>query len=146
MTGAGSGIGATAAYALSAQGCHVVLSDANLEKAKAVAQRCSSNVDNRIGAEGHNHKENISQEKRHAQTDIKPRVMPVRCNVTNVDDVKRLIQDADNMAKSIMTGQYGDCPTTLFPNKPLAGILVNCAGITRDALIQNMSQGASLAI
>eukprot|EP00591_Stephanopyxis_turris_P005159 CAMPEP_0195519618 /NCGR_PEP_ID=MMETSP0794_2-20130614/15141_1 /TAXON_ID=515487 /ORGANISM="Stephanopyxis turris, Strain CCMP 815" /LENGTH=290 /DNA_ID=CAMNT_0040648801 /DNA_START=23 /DNA_END=895 /DNA_ORIENTATION=+ len=126
VTGAGSGIGATISYSLASQGCHVVLADKSLDKASAVAKLCSA-----------------------AQQDDVPRCeVPTRqliteaaqCNVCNTSEVKKLIEKADTLARKIKEDDDGTCPNTLNLDSPLASILVNCAGITRDNLIENMTE------
>lgn len=52
------------------------------------------------------------------------------CNVTDKSQVRDAIANADDMARS----------STSSPS-PVASILVNCAGITRDGRISNLSDG-----
>ena len=122
MTGAGSGIGRAVATALAVEGsCNVVLADAD---ASAVEDAASA-IASRITA---------------------CRVEPIVCDVTNAEQVQKMIGAADALASAAAAA--ADASTSAAAEAraadpsvppPVASILVNCAGITRDALIDNMS-------
>lgn len=116
VTGAGSGIGRAVATALAVEGgCNVVLADAD---ASAVEDAASA-IASRITA---------------------CRVEPVVCDVTNAEQVRKMIGAADALASAAAADastSAADQMQSVPP--PVASILVNCAGITRDALIDNMS-------
>lgn len=116
VTGAGSGIGRAVATALAVEGgCSVVLADAD---ASAVEDAASA-IASRITA---------------------CRVEPVVCDVTNAEQVRKMIGAADALASAAAADastSAADQMQSVPP--PVASILVNCAGITRDALIDNMS-------
>ena len=113
VTGAASGIGRAIATALAVEGgCNVLLADANASAVEDVAQ-------------------GIQALDSSPTTKIKPFV----CNVTQPEEVQRMIEAADALA-SAAAQSSGDVEDSV---PSVASILVNCAGITRDALIDNMS-------
>ena len=116
VTGAGSGIGRAVATALAVEGgCNVVLADAD---ASAVEDAASA-IASRITACW---------------------VEPIVCDVTNAEQVRKMIGAADALASAAAADastSAADQMQSVPP--PVASILVNCAGITRDALIDNMS-------
>jgi len=147
VTGAGSGIGATVAYALATQGCHVVLADKSYEKAEESAKQCpgfaylgfeggiasgtaASLIEGRTiyNAPAHEY-------VRHTHS------LPVKCDVTSSQDVQLLIKQADQLAAEVHNKDSGYPPNSLMLDAPLASILVNCAGITRDAFLKDMTEG-----
>jgi NAD(P)-dependent dehydrogenase (short-subunit alcohol dehydrogenase family) len=128
VTGAGSGIGAAVSYHLSQQGCHVVLADNHKESVEESAAQCQC------------------QSQTAGAGSVQVQVLPVECDVASSESVQQLIRTADEFAKSIINNTHADMVGThghgsnLFADQaPLASILVNCAGITRDALITKMS-------
>ena len=120
VTGAGSGIGRAVATALAVEGgCNVVLADAD---ASAVEDAASA-IASRITA---------------------CRVEPIVCDVTNAEQVRKMIGAADALAAAAAADastSAAAASAAADPSvpPPVASILVNCAGITRDALIDNMS-------
>ena len=113
VTGAASGIGRAVATALAVEGgCNVLLADANASAVEDVAQEI---------------------QELEASRDMK--VEPFVCNVTQPEEVQRMIEAADALA-SAAAQSSGDVKDSV---PPVASILVNCAGITRDTLIDNMS-------
>ena len=90
VTGGGAGIGKAIAVRLASEGAKVVVADIVEDAAKAVAEEIGS------GSIG------------------------IRCDVTNADDAKTLIETADSLGG--------------------VDILVNNAGITRDGLLMRMKE------
>lgn len=114
VTGAASGIGRAVATALAVEGgCNVLLADANASAVEDVAQ------------------EIIQALESSPATMVEPFV----CNVTQPEEVQRMIEAADGLALAAAQSS-GDVEDS---GPPVASILVNCAGVTRDALIDNMS-------
>lgn len=109
VTGAASGIGRAVATALAAEGGCNVL----LADANASAVQ------------------EVAQEIRALEAPRNMLVEPFVCNVTQPEEVRGMIAAADALAS--------DAAATISGAPPVASILVNCAGITRDALIDNMS-------
>lgn len=117
VTGAASGIGRAVATALAVEGgCNVLLADAN---ASAV--------------------EDVAGEIQALESPQATMAEPFVCDVTRPEEVQRMVEAADALASAAaaQTGSDIDGRTSSVP--PVASILVNCAGITRDALIDNMS-------
>ena len=130
VTGAGSGIGSAVAKCLAFEGVNVLLADANGKAAERVANDIIMVQDgsNSVSSGG----SNIG------------RVQPLICDVTNVDQVQKMIADADTLAAASSSSSSSSTPeNSSRKNKPIlppiASILVNCAGITRDGLVPNMS-------
>jgi len=121
ITGAGSGIGASIARALSQQGCSLLLSDQHacmddLEKLKLSIIRelpVSSSSSTQI------------------------RCYP--CDVTHKEQVDRLIREADDLATTI-SSRFVDSNSSFYVAPNRASILINSAGITRDKVIHDMSE------
>lgn len=128
VTGAGSGIGETVAYSLASQGCHVVLADKFYDKAVQSAGQCP----------GTTHLKPTSELSSDAET---IHLLPVKCDVTKSEDVQNLIIQADQLAGQICNIDLGMSPNSLLLESPMASILVNCAGITRDSFLKNMTEG-----
>jgi len=108
ITGAGSGIGEAVAKSLVSEGCRVVMADQNYEAIERVAKEFKT-----LEASHH----------------------LIQCDVTDPNQVKDLIEQADEFA--------GWSSDTLLPHGlrdvfPAATLLVNCAGITRDNWITKM--------
>jgi NAD(P)-dependent dehydrogenase (short-subunit alcohol dehydrogenase family) len=148
VTGAASGIGAAVARSLYEQGCHVILADRDEEQMyqnhntfveqQQLQQRCSKD-----GTPNNNGTARI-----------------VRCDVSQEDDVRRLFQQHvvdrhDALLSSRANNNTSFCDSRSFnanhaptptdadaappQPEPVATILVNCAGITRDGWIGRMS-------
>lgn len=127
VTGAGSGIGETVTYSLASQGCHVVLADKFYEKAVQSAGQCPGTTHFKLTDE--------------LVTDVDTiHLLPVKCDVTKSEDVQNLIAQADQLAGQICNVDEAS-PDSLMLDSPLASILVNCAGITRDAFLKDMTEG-----
>lgn len=109
ITGAGSGIGRAAALALAEQSCNLLLTDVHSENLKLVASECSKVMPNN----------NISVES-------------IVCDVRDKVQVEQAIQKADLIASSTSAAATS-------PSFSVASILVNCAGITRDGRVTNLS-------
>ena len=62
----------------------------------------------------------------------------VACDITNESQVKELITIADDIACSHANKNRE------FPSIPVASILVNCAGITKDAFLSRMEIGKAI--
>jgi len=102
VTGAGSGIGEAVAKSLVSESCRVVMADYNYSAIERVAKSF--------------------QTSRHHHL--------VQCDITDPNQVKNLIRQADDFAGSLQNNdQKIVVPATL---------LVNCAGITRDNWISRM--------
>jgi len=111
VTGAASGIGRATAIAFAEQGCNVLLCDARPEKLDEVARACVEAADRDI------------------------LVRPSPCNVTDKSQVRDAIASADEMASS----SAGMSPSSPSSPPPVASVLVNCAGITRDGRASDLS-------
>ncbi|KAG7352804.1 3-oxoacyl-reductase [Nitzschia inconspicua] len=110
VTGAGSGIGAAVAKALSNAQCHVVMADHNADGMENVLQEIkSSSLD-------------YSSSFHHVVT----------CDVGNEKQVRDLIQQADSFAETLTCESREESPRVRM--------LVNCAGITRDNWISKMAE------
>lgn len=116
VTGAASGIGAIIARALSQQNCSLLLSD---------HVRCM---------------DALEQLKESILRDISPpsstQIRCIPCDVTQRAQVLTLVQEADELAASIFK-KVSTGSSSHLSNR--ASILVNSAGITRDRVIQDMS-------
>ena len=104
------------ARSLLSEGCRVVLADRN----HASIERVTNDLD-----------EDEDDDAR------KSRYLPVRCDVTDPDQVRDLIRQADGFAGPAATGASSSSSS---PPRVDAGatLLVNCAGITRDNWISQM--------
>ena len=109
ITGAGSGIGRAVALALAEQSCNLLLTDVHSENLEIVASECSKVMPNN----------NISVES-------------IVCDVRDKAQVEHAIQKADLIASSTSAAATS-------PSFSVASILVNCAGITRDGRVTNLS-------
>ena len=120
VTGAASGIGRAVATALAVEGgCNVLLADANASAVEVVAQELQA-----------------------LEPSGDTKVEPFVCNVTQPEEVQRMIEAADALASTAAAAQSDsdiDDDTSNRCPPPVASVLVNCAGITRDALIDTMS-------
>jgi len=131
VTGAGSGIGASVAYHLAQQGCHVVLADKDMEAASDSASACSAFT-------------RPSPSCLHP-----PKILAVQCDVADSSSVQHLIATSDEFARQVHQHELQrdtemNCTSNLIDSMfvdaaPLASILINCAGITRDAVITKMT-------
>mmetsp|Transcript_28277 Transcript_28277/g.40492 ORF Transcript_28277/g.40492 Transcript_28277/m.40492 type:complete len:294 (+) Transcript_28277:120-1001(+) len=129
VTGAGSGIGASVAYSLASQGCHVILADKKYEKAEESARQCP----------GITHLE-LKDGVFASHSSHTTHLLPVKCDVTKSEEVRNLIQQADQLATRVYSDDSGMSPNSLMLDSPLASILVNCAGITRDCFLKDMTE------
>lgn len=111
ITGAGSGIGRAIALALAQQSCNLLLTDVHSENLEHVASECTKAIPNN---------NNI-------------RVESIVCDVRDKAQVEQTIQKADLMAES------SSLAANTSPSFSVASILVNCAGITRDGRVTNLS-------
>ena len=110
ITGAGSGIGRAVALALAEeQSCNLLLADVHSDNLKRVASECSKVMPNN----------NTSVES-------------IVCDVREKTQVEQTIQQADLIASSTSAAATS-------PSFSVASILVNCAGITRDGRVTNLS-------
>jgi len=113
ITGAGSGIGRAIALALAEQNCNLLLTDVHSENLEHVASECTKAVipnNNDITVEF------------------------IVCDVRDKSQVEQTIQKADLMAAS--SSSLAD---NTSPSFSVASILINCAGITRDGRVTNLS-------
>mmetsp|Transcript_3915 Transcript_3915/g.5271 ORF Transcript_3915/g.5271 Transcript_3915/m.5271 type:complete len:340 (-) Transcript_3915:122-1141(-) len=133
ITGAASGIGSTVAQSFAAEGCNVILADVDKSGIKDVSLRCHD-LHNGVFSSSKNNKEII---QRH--------VKAVMCDVTDENQVKKLIHEADDIASKVVmsladnTEPSSTSTVDSFPLPSVSTILVNCAGITRDTLFTKMS-------
>ena len=120
VTGAASGIGSAVARSLACEGCNVVLADVSeTDLQREVAWF-------------------------HEVLKASARVSAVTCDVTDRDAVRHLVGLADGVAASesdvdATSVREAVDGISVPPTFPLATILVNCAGITSDALLTNMT-------
>lgn len=149
VTGAGSGIGAAVATSLAHEGCNLLLGDVNSESVEAVASQCRDIVlkNNHFNHHHHDHEKLMTTTKSSESNIV---VRSLECNVTNQDHVCALIKEGDEIARRAfdLVAQSSQSASKLPPSlsssttttpPPVASILINCAGITRDALVPNMS-------
>lgn len=108
ITGAGSGIGEAVAKSLVSEGCRVVMADQNYDAIERVAE------DFKIREASHH---------------------LIQCDVTDPNQVRDLIQQADDFAGWSSERSLSHGKQDIFP---VATLLVNCAGITRDNWISKM--------
>jgi len=130
VTGAASGIGRAVATALAVEGgCNVLLADADgrVEDVAKEIQRALLETSRLATATDNNN-------------DASPSVEPFICNVTQPEQVQGMIGAADALAATAAAQTRATSRSGADDRSaPVASILVNCAGITRDALIDNMS-------
>ena len=146
MTGAGSGIGKAVATALAVEGgCNVLLADADASAVEAAAGAIASRI---AAITERNDVSNNNNGSSAAGPTPACRVEPIVCDVTNAEQVRKMIGAADALASAAAAdasaslpaaGSAADQIQSVPIAPPVASILVNCAGITRDALIDNMS-------
>lgn len=105
------------AIAFAEQGCNLLLADIECQQAKL--EEVVSACYNAATSAGINNKSNT-------YTSILPHV----CNVTNRLHVQKTILAADEIARSA---------TAMTSSNSVASILVNCAGITRDGRLANVT-------
>lgn len=132
VTGAGSGIGEAVAFALAGHGCNVLLADVNDRNLSRVSTRCKDIL------------------SRLRTGDNRGWVRSATCDVTNAAQVADAVARADELAASHLAASEmsgGACGATKsseqseVPPPSVATILVNCAGITRDARLSKMTMG-----
>jgi len=147
VTGGGSGIGAAIAKALCREGCNVVLADVDENAVKQVAEACTDILKRDFNADG----DRLDSSTRRLPV---AQAVPVVCDMTNKSEVRSLIRDADELAKKASFG-FEDSRTNnldqirgqggIFERKtisqppPVASILINSAGITKDGLVHTIS-------
>ena len=158
VTGAGSGIGRAVAAALAVDGgCNVLLADADASAVEAAAGAIASRIAAITPERSDGSTRNTGHESSVAGPTLAPacRVEPIICDVTNAEQVQKMIGAADALASAaaadaLASAAAADASTSAaagsaadqmqsVPAPPVASILVNCAGITRDALIGSMS-------
>lgn len=110
VTGAGSGLGRAVALALAEQSCNLFLIDVNSNNLENVVSECTKVV------------QMIQKPNIHVDSSI--------CDVRDKLQVEKAFQKADMLAASSSPCRSGG---------NVASILVNCAGITRDGRISNIS-------
>ena len=128
VTGAGSGIGLAISRALVLEGCNVILADVDATAAAACAEALTEERES----------SSSSAAAAAAIPRVPGRAVAAGCDVTDPVQVRRAVAMADELAERALEdlgGGSGDAP----PPPPVASILVNCAGITRDALLPRMS-------
>jgi len=137
VTGGGSGIGAAIAKALCQEGCNVVLADVDENAVNQVAESCTKILERNCNADGNRldwgtHRLPMA------------RAVPIVCDMTNKSKVRSLICNADELAKEF-SSQCEDSRTddlnqnTISQPSPIASILINSAGITKDGLVHTIS-------
>ena len=120
VTGAGSGIGRAVALALAEQNCNLFLMDVRSEHLYDVVSECTNVM-----------------------------AMPTNwidssvCDVRDKSQVEKAFQKADTLAAAAASSSSscstGDDSSFSAPSYSVASILVNCAGITRDGKVSNLS-------
>ena len=122
ITGAGSGIGSAIARAFAAQGCNTLLVDVHEENLHTSHHQCQ-NI--------------ITKQQPIKPNSQKPWTYKFTCNVTDESQVKEMIKFADLKIEEHQMIE-SSCNESL--HSQYASILVNAAGITRDGLIQNITE------
>ena len=107
--------------ALVAEQCRVVLVDRNRESMEQVVKEATGALLKR----DHNYNDD--------DDDDRNRTLILECDVTKMDQVRSVIQQADQFASNHETKSDGSTMMTM------ATLLVNCAGITRDNWVSKMS-------
>jgi 3-oxoacyl-[acyl-carrier protein] reductase len=120
VTGAGSGLGRAVALALAEQSCNLFLIDVNSNNLENVVSECTKVV------QMIRNPPNI-----HVDSSI--------CDVRDKLQVEKAVQKADMLAASSSPCRSGNSESFSNPPYSVASILVNCAGITRDGRISNIS-------
>jgi len=144
VTGGGSGIGAAIAKALCREGCNVVLADVDRNAVQQVAESCTNILEHNFNSNG----DGLGTDNRRH---LLPRAIPVVCDITNKCEVRSLIHYADELAKAASSSFKGSSRIDnsyqgdIFEGKrilqppPIASILINSAGITKDGLVHTIS-------
>jgi len=148
VTGGGSGIGAAIAKALCKEGCSVILADVDKNAVQQVADSCTSILERDFNI---NSDRLDTNNRRHPMA----RAIPIVCDMTNKYEVSSLIRDADELAKEVSSSVKGSSRIEnsyqnesqgktlegkrILQPHPVASILINSAGITKDGLMHTIS-------